>query len=531
MTGGLSFLRENLFSREKRFFWVTSLLFLGLFFSVYSGSLNSPWERDEGEYAYAAWLMDQGIAPYENSFLQKPPMIIYTFWLAHKINPEAFWPPRLLALFFIFFTILLAGYIAKKEFGKKVGYITLWLLIPMLALPYLTPFAANTERFMLLPLLGVLALYLNREKSAKLIFWAGFLGTISLLYKPVVLLVLGYIIFFWLWDEYQEKKSLKNLFLSIGLCIAGSLMAAIIFLGYFIFSGNGKYLWECAFLFNKYYASQMDKYIPEAFFKYSVILFKNWWILFPFTLAALGMSFRRKWFYAGIILLSFVSVFSSPIGHYYFLLMPFWAIFLAVPFVKMSDAIMLNGQKKSWAMLNLLIFLTLGIMHANILPIFSYGPAENCLWVYGPNNPFLESPIMAEKIKKYSLPTDKIFVAGSEPQIYYYSKRKSVSRFAITYPLIIETPVREKYQQEAVAEIKKELPKLIVYSNREESGLINAESPRFFIDYLDDLLKNSYDLIGGYFWKSDLSGQWKDLPKDFMGKEKASLLLYKIREN
>lgn len=520
-----------IFFKEKKVFFISFLLFFILFISTYKNSLNSPWERDEGEYAYSAWLLDQGIAPYENSFIQKPPMIIYTYWLAHKINPDALWPPRLLALIFIFFTILLSGYIAKKEFGKKAGYFVIWVLVPMLSLPHLTPFAANTERFMLLPLMGVLALYLNKEKSKKFIFWAGFLGAISFLYKPIVLLVLAFIVGFWIWDEYKKKNSINNIIFNIFLFSVGFFLALFIFLGYFLFKDGGKSLWESVFLYNKYYASQMGKYIPDSFFKYVAIFFKNWWVLFIYTFAALVINFKRKWFYLGIILLCIVSVFSSPIGHYYFLLMPFWAILISAPFVKISESILINGKKGAWAILNIFIFFTVTTMYLNILQVFSFGPEENSLWIYGPNNPFIESPIISEKIKSYSNESDKIFVAGSEPQIYYYSKRQSVSRFVITYPLIIETPVREKYQLEAIDEISNDLPKLIVYSNREESGLYNKESPTFFINYLDDLLKNKYYLIGGYFRDDNLNGTWKDLPKNFAEKEKASLLLYKMDED
>src|SRR2546426_528063 len=50
-----------------------------LFLAVRWNTFAAPFERDEGEYAYAAWLMRQGILPYENSFMQKPPMVIYTY--------------------------------------------------------------------------------------------------------------------------------------------------------------------------------------------------------------------------------------------------------------------------------------------------------------------------------------------------------------------------------------------------------------------------------------------------------------------
>ncbi|MCR4280411.1 MAG: hypothetical protein NUV82_03245, partial [Candidatus Komeilibacteria bacterium] len=76
------------------------VLFLIMTTVIYWNSLLMPFERDEGEYAYNAWLLTQEISLYENSFLQKPPAITYVYWLGHKIAPFTVWPPRLLALLF-----------------------------------------------------------------------------------------------------------------------------------------------------------------------------------------------------------------------------------------------------------------------------------------------------------------------------------------------------------------------------------------------------------------------------------------------
>ncbi len=39
--------------------------------------------------------------PYEHAFIQKPPMIIYSYALAHFLLPHIFWAPRLLAYLFV----------------------------------------------------------------------------------------------------------------------------------------------------------------------------------------------------------------------------------------------------------------------------------------------------------------------------------------------------------------------------------------------------------------------------------------------
>jgi len=78
--------------------------------------------------------------------------------------------------------------------------------------------------------------------------------------------------------------------------------------------------------------------------------------------------------------------------------------------------------------------------------------------------------VVAEKVAAVSRPEDCIFVAGSEPQIYYYAKRFSCSKFVITYPLIIRTPWREKYQKEAISELEKKKPAVMFIQIKRKAG-------------------------------------------------------------
>jgi hypothetical protein len=132
--------------------------------------------------------------------------------------------------------------------------------------------------------------------------------------------------------------------------------------------------------------------------------------------------------------------------------------------------------------------------------------------VYGRVNPFYEAPIVGQKIKNLTTPSDKIFVAGSEPQIYFYSQRQSPTRFVITYPLNLNTPLREKYQKEIILDLKKDLPEIIVVSTKKHSGLWDENSPKIFISFLNKILKEDYRLIGAYVIKED-EEYWSDHPK------------------
>src|SRR5262249_10244089 len=63
-------------------------------------------------------------------------------------------------------------------------------------------------------------------------------------------------------------------------------------------------------------------------------------------------------------------------------------------------------------------------------------------------NPFPESIKIGEYIRSQSSPDDKIAVLGSEPQIYFYSKRLSATGYIYTYALMEPQPYAHQMQEE-----------------------------------------------------------------------------------
>src|SRR5438445_537515 len=106
-----------------------------LFIALRWNSYDLPLIRDEGEYAYSAQLLKRGLAPYEHSFLQKPPLVVYTYALADALAPKVYWFPRVLAALSAALATALTGWIAGREFGPGHAFPTMWLLTPMLLLP------------------------------------------------------------------------------------------------------------------------------------------------------------------------------------------------------------------------------------------------------------------------------------------------------------------------------------------------------------------------------------------------------------
>src|SRR5271154_1742624 len=233
---------------------------LVIFFVVLRwNSYDAPLIRDEGEYAYAAQLLLQGVAPYEHAFIQKPPMVVYSYALSHLLLPNVFWAPRLLAYLFVALATILLGYIARLEFGKGFAWPAMWLATPMFLLPGIDQFIANTEMFMLLPLLATVAVYVHsRHHDQKLKYWftAGFLGATTLCYKYTALPVLAFLFLVWTVETWREKKHppWQNLLAAA----IGGIFAAMLELGFFLIRDGGRHLWECTVQFNRYYIASSN---------------------------------------------------------------------------------------------------------------------------------------------------------------------------------------------------------------------------------------------------------------------------------
>jgi hypothetical protein len=486
---------------QKNYWSVIILaLFLIFCFGLVRTSFNAPWERDEGEYAYSAWLLQRGQTPYLDSFLQKPPLIIYTYYLAEWLRPLALWPPRLLADLFTLATAMLLALIARQLYGRLAGWLALWISPLLLFSPYFTALSANTEKFMLLPLVGLIALLVFKQGRESRGTWlaAGAIVAAAVLYKPIALPPAGLLVLAWLGLNWRTAKSWRSLISAAGLILAGGLVTTAIVVGYFLWRGAGLALWQQAVVYNVGYIAGLKKYFPAQFWHYLSTAGFNWWPIFLLILVTAGgwsRKFSGLWW--SLLIISLLTVSGSPLGHYYLLLAPF--IILISAAATASLLAWAQIREPIWekvALAGLIIFISL-VAGCSSGEQFILQPNELSAWIYGTDEPFIESRLLAEQIRARTGSSDRIFIIGSEPQLYYFSQRLAVSKFDITYPLMIDTPWRVQFQEQAIAALQKTKPAAIVLSRYADSGAGDSDSSSLYLDYLSTELQNNYHLVGG----------------------------------
>jgi hypothetical protein len=126
---------------------------------------------------------------------------------------------------------------------------------------------------------------------------------------------------------------------------------------------------------------------------------------------------------------------------------------------------------------------------------FRANPAQACRMMYGVN-PFPESIEIAEYIKNHSVEGDKIAVIGSEPQLYFYSNRKSSTGYIYVYGLMEVQDYASKMQTEMIHEIQKARPKYAVIVNVPTSWLQRPDSDRTIFRWAETYFSINYRIAG-----------------------------------
>ena len=511
--------------------WLSFVGLAALFVALRWNNYDAPLIRDEGEYAYAAQLLIQGVTPYQHAFIQKPPGVIYSYALANIFLPEHFWSPRLLAYLFVALATALLGLIARWEFGEGYALPAMWLMTPMVLMPGIDQYSVNTEMFMLLPLLGTVAVYsYSRAHGCKrgCRFIAGFLGAVTLLYKYTALPIVAFVFFAWLIDTYRLNRKAMEVLKALAFFVAGGIFAAALELGYFAMHGAIREFWECTVAFNHYYLAS-GTFTAANLWSRLQMFWNTWWILFLITCAILLQPRPRLWFWIGIFLCAIIAIGGAGYLQYYIPIMPFWALLSAVGTRALAAKISTRAPRLASSAANTITaIVVLLVIQPDMLWMFrtkEQFAEKKMLGVF----PFIEARLVGGKVAELSSPNDFVFVAGSEPEILVYAQRFSPSRFITSYALMIPTPVALRYQHEAIGDLQANPPKIIVFPQSGYSWMRQSNTPPDFVNFLGGFLAQHYERVGGYVKSDDQNGYWATtLNLDQF--RNCSLVVYKFKQ-
>ncbi len=141
------------------------------------------------------------------------------------------------------------------------------------------------------------------------------------------------------------------------------------------------------------------------------------------------------------------------------------------------------------------ILICAGVIRWNGRFWFAEPPDVACADIYFAC-PFVECYRIGEYIREHSTPRDRIAVVGSEPEIYFYAQRHSVSGYIYMYDLVEPQPYARAMQQEFIHDVEKAQPEFVVLVNTGTSWMTWADADPALFKWVNNYPKQSYDLIG-----------------------------------
>jgi len=173
--------------------------------------------------------------------------------------------------------------------------------------------------------------------------------------------------------------------------------------------------------------------------------------------------------------------------HYFLLALPALALLAGLGLAALAELPALGRPGRLGRVLSgVLLAVALGQpLYASRAVLFELAPDHVSRAVYG-RNPFPESVEIARYIREHSEAGDRIAVVGSEPQIYFYSSRRSATGYIYTYPLMELQPYASFMQRQMIGEIETGAPRFLVFVSATRSWVVRPESDRTIFRWFED---------------------------------------------
>src|SRR5205823_5115769 len=115
------------------------------------------------------------------------------------------------------------------------------------------------------------------------------------------------------------------------------------------------------------------------------------------------------------------------------------------------------GNQGFLAVIGLFLVGGMAAIVGNVYIWFGASPADAVRDTYH-STVFSNAISAAEYIAAHTRPGDRIAVLGSEPEIYFYSRRRSVTGYIYMYPLMEEQPYAATMQADLISDLERTRP-------------------------------------------------------------------------
>jgi len=493
---------------------------------------DTPLERDEGEYAYAGQLILQGVPPYQLAYNMKLPGTYAAYAVTLGVFGQTPAGIHLGLLIANAATTLLVFFLGNRLFGSVCGVVAGATYALLSVSPKALGLAGHATHFVvLLAGAGILLLLKSIElKKFWLYVLAGLLfGSAFLMKQPGIFFVLFGLL-------YLVKKEWPKPLVAAGGYLAG---AAVPYLGTCLIlarAGVFHKFWFWTVTYAAAYGTSVGISAGVSnFFATFIPLVASSpliWLAAAFGIAA---SFRDRDARAhadlilGFLGFSFAAVSAGLYfrGHYFILMFPAVSLLVGVA-IESATRYFSNRRDLALRSLPALYFiLALGLsLYLQRQVLFQLDPVAACRAMYG-ENPFPEAIDVSQYIEAHSTTSDRIAVLGSEPEIYFYSHRRSATGYIYTYALMEDQKFAATMQKEMIAEIDAAKPKFLVYVSVPTSWLVRPNSDTEILSWSRTYVGAHYALVGVADTSDPSGARWDADVANYRARSPFVLLVFK----
>lgn len=397
---------------------------------------------DEMIYLTLGEAIRQGVTLYKSIHDNKPPML----YLLAAIAGNVFWFKVILA-FWSFGTIIVFWQLVKNIFrdNEKLQKIATIIFAILTTIPLFEGNIANSEIFMIGPIILAFLILLTKNLNFKNIFVSGMLFGVATLFKVPAAFDVPVIVFYWIITTTLNKKSFLEIVKNTIFLALGFLLPIALTFVWAIGAGSFKEYLIAAFLQNFGYLSSWREGTQIA---KTPFLVKNGPLLIRASIVLIGsviLFLRKKVLSKNFVLISLwllfglfaVTLSERPYPHYLMQIVPELSIMLAILFsdqtieqtlviIPLTLAVFTPIYYKFW-------YYPTGYYYSKFVSFITHQTTKEQYFSTFGNyvNSYYK---IADFIMQSSKPTDRIFVWGPESStIYALSRRLPSGKYAAQY--------------------------------------------------------------------------------------------------
>jgi hypothetical protein len=216
--------------------------------------------------------------------------------------------------------------------------------------------------------------------------------------------------------------------------------------------------------------------------------------------------------------------------HYFILLLPAVSILAGLAISCATEKLLAVGAPRLVAATPVLVFVLAfaSSLYLQRDVLFRLTPAEASAAIYH-SNPFAEADELAKYIQSHTRNTDTVAVLGSEPEIFFYSHRRSATGYVYMYPLLEPHGSGVRMQSQMMEEIESSRPAMLVVVNAPVSWIAyaNPAPMQGITAWMKSYLDEHYVQDGVVEMGDSSRYVWGEPARDYEPRTRLSLLLFK----